>query len=145
MNHQDLVNNFIYLMEPTGAQKASPKQILCVALQGTSIYIFSRAFFPFLGPWTFASWEVVLALGIFYTDVLLVSVWFSCLSHLQTLNIKPVNVKLGYMYRQSGGIYVCMYVLHYCFIIVVKHFVNVCFRRCYIKRLLWLLILHRQM
>lgn len=115
MNHQDLVNNFIYLMEPTGAQKASPKQILCVALQGTSIYIFSRAFFPI-------SWP----LGIFYTDVLLVSVWFSCLSHLQTLNIKPVNVKLGYMYRQSGGIYVCMYVCMFC-IIVVKHFVNVCF------------------
>lgn len=30
--------------------------------------------------------------------------------------------------------YVCMYVLHYCFIIVVKHFVNVCFRRCYINK-----------
>ena len=54
------------------------------------------------------------ALGIFCADVLPVTVWFSCLSHLQTLNIKQVNVNLGYVYIQTDRaeeiIHVCMYV-----------------------------------
>jgi len=113
VNHHDLINYFTYLMEPTGAPKPSPKQILCVALQGASIY-FLQGLFPCLGPWPFASGEMVQALGIFHADVLPVCVWFSCLSHLQTLNIKQVNVKLGYVCvqtdRQSGGNYTGMYV-----------------------------------
>ena len=104
-------------MEATGALKASPEQILTttMALQGASIDVL-QGLFPFLGPWPFASREAVKALGIFYTEVPPVAVWLSWLSHLRTLNIKQVNVELGYVCVQTDRlvemihVYVFIYV-----------------------------------
>ena len=112
-------NNFTYLVEPTGALKASPEQILCstMALQGASIY-FLQGLFPFLGPWPFASREMELALGIFYADVPPVTVWLSCLSHLQILNIKQVNVELGYVCVQTDRVEEII-IIHVCVCVCV--------------------------
>ena len=92
-------------MEATGALKASPEKILTttMALQGASIDVL-QGLFPFLGPWPFASREAVKALGIFYTEVPPVAVWLSWLSHLRTLNIKQVNVELGYVCVQTDRV-----------------------------------------
>lgn len=53
-NSKQAINNFTYLVEPTGALKDSPKQILSIALQGAGVNSL-QGLFPLLGPWPFAS------------------------------------------------------------------------------------------